>query len=126
MHLQSKLLGVCLCVPDTASPACPPVAPRHPTLEINPVGPLSMADQRHTTTVFVASVAAVASSLLSLAAAAYLLPLRQQRGSSHSQRWAVQTPEPSSSSSGQPPGALFSPVNKQKRPDPYDPRPRNT
>lgn len=82
-----------------------------------------MADQRHTT-VLVAGVAAVASSLLSLAAAAYLLPLRQQR-SSHSQRWAVQTPEPSSSS-GQLPGALFSPVNKQKRPDPYDPRPRNT
>lgn len=83
-----------------------------------------MADQRHTT-VLVAGVAAVASSLLSLAVAAYLLPLRQQRRSSHSQRWAVQTPEPSSSS-GQPPGALFSPVNKQKRPDPYDPRPRNT
>lgn len=83
-----------------------------------------MADQQHST-VLVAGAAAVASSLLSLAAAAYLFPL-QRRTPSHSQRWAAHTPEPSDSGSGQPPGALFSPVNKQKRPDPYDPRPRNT
>lgn len=78
----------------------------------------------------VASVAA-ASSLVSFAAAAYLLPLWKNKGSEYSLNTAnrrlpaAKTPEPYSSNAVQT-GALFSPVNKQKRPDPYDSNPRST
>lgn len=87
-----------------------------------------MTDQ-HSVAVF-ASIAA-ASSLLSFAAAAYLVPLWQTRNIERDrsfngrQQSATKTPEPYSSSAQQP-GTLFSPVNRQKRPDPYDPEPRKT
>lgn len=77
----------------------------------------------------VASVAAGAS-LLTLAVT-YLLT-KQGRGSSppdcasSGHCVAVKTPEPFFSSSQAGPSSLFSPVNKLKRPDPYDTQPRNT
>lgn len=80
-----------------------------------------------------ASVAA-ASSLLTLAAAAYLAPLWQSRNDNRGvnnssslsrQRLAAKTPEPPTSAPASA-TAVFSPVNKQKRPDAFDPRPRDT
>jgi predicted anti-sigma-YlaC factor YlaD len=71
-----------------------------------------------------ASVAA-ASSLLTLAAVVYLRWNSNRSLEPSSQRAAAITPEPGPHNAAQH-GTLFIPVSKQKRPDPYDPSPRNT
>lgn len=97
--------------------------------------------------VVLAGVAA-GSSLLTLLAATYLWPPRsrandrgtcrpplsaqQQQhphyygGHSSSTPEPPYQPQPSTSQPGGAAGPLFSPINTQKRPDPYDARPRNT
>lgn len=84
----------------------------------------------------VAGVAAM-TSLVTIASAASLLALWKGSrsdsttpipcGITRQRSSATKTPEPGSSGAHQQqqPGGLFSPVNKQKRPDPYDPKPRN-